>query len=120
MKHTDWCIQTHADYEHAIKRYDRRWPEHCTNCHASGVITWQEDPSPSGVGLSPGTMTFADPCPDCLEKGACPRCGNNNGHGWCIGEMEPCPACGWSEDDIDGHAPTEPECWCYLDERIGA
>jgi len=77
----------------------KKWPGHCPTCNGLGLIVYQDDPSPSGVSLSPGTMEFSDPC-DCLEDGNCPRCGKK---GWADcptettdWENEPCLYCGWS------------------------
>ncbi|RRR75478.1 MAG: hypothetical protein EI684_04545 [Candidatus Viridilinea halotolerans] len=39
-------------------------------------MSYEDDPSPAGAGLSPGSMTFSEPCV-CIEAQRCPRCGNN-------------------------------------------
>lgn len=48
----------------------------CTRCNGTGWLFYEDSPSPAGVSLAPGAMSFADPCPDCLEQGICPACGN--------------------------------------------
>lgn len=41
----------------------------------SGCVYTEDDPSPPGVSLSPGSYTFVDPC-ECVEAGICPWCGS--------------------------------------------
>lgn len=43
--------------------------------NGSGCILYDDDPSPAGISLSPGTYSYADPCP-CVEAGKCPDCGS--------------------------------------------
>lgn len=95
------------------------------------------DPSPAGVSLGGGWMEDADPCPDCIEQGLCPRCGRK-----C--SFEPagdndtlsCPHCEWDSQQAENHnawvslapqdmqeqclgafdlhaIPNEPECFCH-------
>ena len=83
-----------------------RWPNYCRKCEGKGEILYQEDPSAGGISLSPGTMTFGEPCPDCTEQGKCPRCGMLNAWNdddWDIGNLDEyswpkksCQECGWS------------------------
>lgn len=72
----------------------------CQNCKGTGQVGYNDDPSPSGVSLSPGTMVFTNPCPNCLEKGLCPGCGQT------IGEHDNCK-CGWVFDEEVYHLPTD-------------
>jgi hypothetical protein len=50
------------------------FPNHCKQCGGTGVIEYTDDPSPSGVSLSSGYMTYTDPC-SCIEHDLCPLCG---------------------------------------------
>lgn len=106
-----WRCAEMAD-DDAYKRlfYIRRFPKYCTHCDGTGMLTYEDDPSPAGVGLSPGTMTFEDPCPECVEKGICPRCGNM---AWPDDDVEwpqPCKFCNW-EEGVPG-VPPEERCRC--------
>lgn len=74
-QHTAQCIEAQAAHQQVVDEYNRQWPKHCTTCGGWGGSVSYYDPSPSGVGLSPGYMTEYDPCPDCTEQNRCPRCG---------------------------------------------
>lgn len=112
-------------------RWQARWPNSCSHCEGNGGFYSSYDPSPSGVSLSPGSIMDWDPCPDCTEKGICPRCGNDlpliaykddeTGE-WAVDPDEtdankPCLRCGWNPNAPD-FCPPEMECWCgYEAER---
>ena len=78
-------------------KYECTWVNHCRICNGVGEIIYSDDPSASGVSLSPGTMEFDDPC-ICLESSHCPRCGRFI-HAWDKDtyqeEFPECPICGW-------------------------
>ena len=112
MDHTAECLKAQDDATRAGAEYDRRWPGHCRSCNGWGGRSYRYDPSPSGVALSPGWMEDFEPCPDCAEKGLCPRCmkatmPEDGGEG-------PCPACGWTPKD---GRPWIPECICWPGEE---
>jgi hypothetical protein len=81
------------------------------------VIYYQDDPSPAGLSLSPGFMTFDDPCPECVEEGRCPLCGKETQFSD-YDDVDICPSCGWkypiTTDAMNAAeiAPEEPECIC--------
>ena len=79
------------------QKYERTWPNYCRRCNGSGVVEYEDDPSAGGVALSPGTMTFEDPC-DCFTMALCPRCGRYI-HKWMDEVFDDpfpeCPVCGW-------------------------
>lgn len=113
MNHTDECVQATEAAQKAQEAWAAQWPNHCKTC--KGVGGWVDtfDPSPAGVPLGAGVMHDCDPCPDCVERGICPRCGqpgltdeergdDSTGEG-------PCKQCGWNHDDA---LPELPECWC--------
>jgi len=95
-----------------------RWPNYCRKCSGTGEITYQDDPSPAGISLSGGTITYSDPCPDCTPKGRCPRCGyeawnifdwlheNADEYEW---PRKPCQECGWSYTNYT-NSPDEYSC----------
>ena len=78
----------------------------CSKCGGTGFVVYEDDPSPSGVSLSPGTMMFSDPCPECYEKDICPRCGRQLPEESAIDdeneEYDVCYGCGW--DSKSGEA----------------
>ncbi len=113
FEHTEGCKQTHE--EHLARRgaYISLWSNYCRTCCGAGNTCWTEDPSPAGISLSSGSLVFCDPCPDCLERGICPRCGqqvwDSNDF---TGDPVACPECGWREESPDC-LPPEPECRCW-------
>jgi hypothetical protein len=110
MNHTATCIANFAQHEAELAAYQERWPEHCQACrgHGGGVIAY--DPSPAGVSLSQGCMYDFEPCPECYDKGICPRCAKPM-----VANMDEdlpanCPHCGWKQGQ---GAPGAPECDCW-------
>jgi hypothetical protein len=77
--------------------YEKQWPNHCRTCGGWGEHRHSFDPSPDGVSLGAGSMEDAVPCPDCAEKGLCPRC---------MHIVEPdeifCPSCGCDQERPEG------------------
>ena len=114
--HTEACtdFQSKMRYERVV--YHLTWPKYCRNCDGLGEIVYNDDPSASGVGLSPGSMEFSDPC-QCLEHGNCLRCGRYNAE-WLNAEddMLKCPVCGWVYQSSPGCPPGwDGECNCIDD-----
>lgn len=103
--------------------YATKYPSYCQHCGGWGGSVYSYDPSPAGVSLSSGCMYDWEPCPECLEKGICPRCGTQHdpdSEWWA--EPSGCPSCGWTEDDgtewhrqTDGMPPPW-ECYCWEDD----
>jgi hypothetical protein len=108
MDHTDECLSAHARWQQDDQQWLARWPHHCRRCGGWGEGSELYDPSPSGVALPPGYIHLSDPCPECVERGLCPRCGASG-----LPEDGPCAACGWNHDD---GRPPQPECWCHCEE----
>lgn len=128
MEHTKQCQEATAKAQKAIEEFDQKWPKCCKKCGGAGELEYTYDPSPAGVSLAPGTMTDADPCPDCAEKGVCARCGEPLPEVfWSEGDWpKPCPHCGTLFGWIYIHGvqrenkawigeirPELPECWCW-------
>lgn len=98
----------------ARQEWARKWPNHCQKCGGWGGFWSHYDPSPSGVGLSPGYMEQFDPCV-CWEEGHCPRCGEPCAMGSDHKDgktIEVCE-CSWDTAKPDG-IPGEGECVCWL------
>jgi len=110
--------------ERAIASYEASWPKYCRDCHGWGGKTSYYDPSPAGVGLSPGSMADFDPCPTCVEQGICPRCGEESADLVAADEYSDkfaCELCGWDElnnneciPESDPY-PLECDCWEWQD-----
>jgi len=103
----------------AIADYIEKWPGHCEDCQGWGGKVSYYDPSPAGVGLSPGSMQDFDPCPTCLDAGICPRCGEKSAD---LVEEDyydkfECSSCGWDDeknnDGMPEGDPYPPECDCW-------
>jgi hypothetical protein len=117
--HTPECqarLDARAD---EIAAYRANWPNHCKACHGWGGGYTTYDPSPSGVTLGHGVMHDFDTCAACVDKGLCPRCGEELSSGWSDLALrtEPptthCPACRWRDDETLG-CPEPPECLCWV------
>lgn len=107
MECTNTCKANRARYEQLLAEHVTKWPDYCRCCDGWGQFTYSYDPSPKGVSLSSGWLEDAEPCPDCVEKGVCARCGKD---GLGLESEGPCLYCNW---DYDNGLPTEPECWCW-------
>lgn len=105
--HTKFCV----DAQNALKEFEAKHPQYCRKCRGFGVVCYNDDPSPSGVSLSSGSIEYCDPCGHCIEQDRCPYCG-----GQIFGENENmfC-ACGWESNENGeskaGGAPIV-ECYC--------
>lgn len=83
------------------QEFDERYPAYCRTCQGFGLV--------GDVGYSPEDG-FPEPCPDCIEKGRCPRCGviglqlRLDGDG---DVMADCLRCGWTEADPCGRPESE-------------
>ena len=113
-EHTASCNKRQKEYKNTVADFTARFPTYCRTCRGWGTITYQDDPSPAGVGLSPGTMEFIEPCPKCVELGHCQQCMSR---GLNIDGTE-CQDCGWhyreGEDNPDPPGLEEqPDCGCY-------
>lgn len=45
----------------------------CKTCEGTGGVGWYENHSPYGSGQD-WSMYMTDLCPDCADKGLCPKC----------------------------------------------
>lgn len=111
-------------FEAAVAKYTAEWPDHCEQCNGWGGATSYYDPSPAGVGLSPGSFADYEPCFTCLEEGKCPRCSgpadlveSPDGD-----EYYACTVCGWDElkklPGVPDDVPFHMDCTCWEDEAI--
>jgi superfamily II DNA or RNA helicase len=108
-----------AHFEQLVQRYLSEWPNYCEDCGGWGGHYSTYDPSPSGVGLSPGFMTDYDPCETCVENDICPRCGENT-ISLIDGKSEDwyeCKSCRWDDrqgfEGMPQDPPMPPECNCW-------
>ena len=117
-EHTDQCQRQHTFAKVERARYTARWPRYCHTCKGEGALYYTYDPSPAGVSLAPGSMEDCDPCPDCVERGICPRCGEQvwDDDSWDMFPSTPlvCGLCGWNEHKSNG-LPPEGECCCWAE-----
>ena len=95
----------------ARRQWQQQWPNHCTRCEGAGVLEYDDDPSPTGVSLAPGTMRFTDPCPQCVEYDLCPRCGGDLDE-LTGDEALTCPHCGWNSENPE-RCPPDPREGCF-------
>lgn len=111
VTHDEECIR---DFERGLPRakaYEQQWPHYCRQCDG-----WGGKP----YGGSYWEPPDFDDCPNCMEKGICPRCG-----GSIATEEDPddikeqCGHCGWDGQHVDDGHPGLPGCWCNVQEDIG-
>lgn len=113
IKNSPTCLSFQQRQLAAIKEFEDGFPNACGNCGGTGAICYSYDPSPAGVSLAPGMMTDCDPCPVCIEKGFCPKCGKRT----LDQDGTVCSFCGWDWDSNSG--PRKPDfegCCCNEDE----
>lgn len=109
IKHSTECQAAMTARTNETVAYLRAWPDHCRRCHGWGGFHSTYDPSPDS-GLSPGSMADFDTCPDCYDKGLCPRClaprtdDHDDAH---------CQACSWDEWTDGCPEPAECCCWTF-------
>ncbi len=113
--HTMACLR--ADARQGLIRgvWLANWPNHCTKCEGWGGFWYPFDPSPAGVALSPGVMEDFDVCPQCVECGCCPRCGEQIFPSQ-TAEVEQCPFCDFDFEHPEGCPPAN-ECYCWENTR---
>jgi hypothetical protein len=99
MEHTAECLHRTQLFTEAIAEYQARWPNYCRKCNGWGSKTVYDSIEAWGANCS---MPSEEPCPDCLEKDLCPRCGVLMGLDWENITYAACPHCGWSEEEADG------------------
>lgn len=76
----------YAQAKEAQAAYRAQWPNHCKRCGGWGLLGWTEAHG----------ERFEEPCDDCVAAGLCPRCG---AEGLDSENPEPCPTCGWNNDE---------------------
>lgn len=98
----------------------------CKKCNGSGFLSYFENQSPLGSGLT-WNEEFIDFC-NCLDRGLCPSCGmfwkdkNDGFSNYCDGETEEfgCIFCLWNSTSPPGNEPFEDDCWLTLEEMFKA
>jgi ribosomal protein S27AE len=116
LRHTKVCQVTQSLWIDSYSRVARDYPAHCKKCRGSGIIRYRDDPSAGGVSLSSGSLEYAEPCPECLEKSFCPVCGlpsviDDPAHD----DYSYCPRCGWEEKGSKELYYEYPDCDCGWD-----
>lgn len=91
LTHTEECLQAKAEVERRQEAWRKRWPNHCEDCN--------------------GVQEY--PCPTCLTRGICPRCGGEEGVD-VSGDYAFCRSCGYREDAEIDHRD-HPDYCCLPD-----
>lgn len=115
--HSAECIAEHKAIDDSRAAWLAQWPDYCRKCDGYGRHSYTEM---HGFGYGSGEE-LSDPCPECVERMKCPRCGqaglqeDAEPDGAGIG---PCSCCGWNDDA--GLPPTSGEvlqpCACVVAE----
>lgn len=108
--HTPECQGYNDARKAEIAAWTDHWPDYCKRCGGWGGFASTSDH---------GTIVEFDTCPDCIDKGLCPRCGQEliigpdvRAHPGLESITTLCPACRWRDDDTLG-CPEPPECYCW-------
>lgn len=83
--HSRECIALAESDAHMRWVFAETWPRYCRTCDANGTA--------SQFSFVPNWL--AEPCPDCLAVGKCPRCAGSSD--W----DTICSGCGWAGDEDD-------------------
>lgn len=116
--HTPNCLAVQNRIEYLNHWFILAYPHHCPECDGLGLHTYRYDPSASGVSLGGGYLEESEPCPSCLEKDHCPKCGESvdwvEYSDWKQEDHYLCPSCGWRDNDDDqSRFFSEYECDCW-------
>lgn len=118
--HTKRCAIARSRMEFKRNEFARRYPNYCRKCGGAGGFMWHYDPSPAGVSLAGGYMVDAEPCPECVEQGKCPKCGHQHEITDPVNppfsdEDFACESCGYVplQDDPPPTAQPDYECHCW-------
>jgi hypothetical protein len=108
--HREGCWYPKAIEEN--RRWSEHWPYACERCGGWGGFSFYDHDT--------GYQGY-DPCPDCLERGYCPRCGGGviTEAYWDAGHVAICDNCSYVEATTPGEPPpVEDPCSCmgYFDE----
>ena len=114
MQHTDKCLALQKKYADAIRAWEARYPQYCHTCYGSGFLETRDSVP---YGSTNVTLVGEDPCPQCVEKGICPRCGKFLIFDPDNDEREICVFCKWDEKNGDPRPPDfEGPCECEMTE----
>ena len=56
------------------QQFEKRYPHYCHTCNGWGTLPELYDPSPDGIGLSPGFLVMHEPCHACEGSEHIPTC----------------------------------------------
>ena len=113
MFHTSDCLKSNLKYEEFYKDWIHRYPNYCASCGGWGATVVVGCSVPYG-NTSVNLPDEVDICPDCLEQGICPRCGEHSMVDQ-DSDAEHCTSCGWVNGDSG--LPEPPECYCFFHPR---
>lgn len=117
--HTPNCLAVQNRLSHQNHVFMLAYPHHCPECDGLGVHISRYDPSASGVSLAyGGCFLEIEPCPSCLGKDRCPKCGESvdwlEYSDWLQEDHYLCRSCGWRDNDYSqSRFFSEYECDCW-------
>lgn len=123
--HTQKCLDLQATREKIHLEWITAWPSYCHHCHATGEISTPGSSVPYG-SINVNLPDDVDPCPECSEKGKCPRCGKVIANAEDPDEYDAffnlpkaCPECGfsWGKDKEDNEPWLIDECSCWYEKE---
>lgn len=101
VTHTDACLALVVSCKATRSAWIAQYPRYCRTCTGFGGRAILNYPNEPDDFLA---------CPDCLERGICPRCGAADANPDAPLDGKPiCQVCGWSYDDS---LPFVAECYC--------
>lgn len=111
-RHDATCIRRRI----ADALYEQEWPNSCKVCGATGVVVGPGCSVPYG-STNVNLPDEEDLCPECEEKGLCPRCAGPRVWDEVAEAFLACPTCGFHNDKLNGDpTPGRPLVDCYCEE----
>lgn len=98
MIHTAECLAFQERVNKAHDEYEAQWPNHCRHCNGWGGFAQYNYPR------EPDDF---ESCGDCIDKGICPRCGQQawSDEDLFNNDVLVCPHCGWKDGNLDSGCP---------------
>lgn len=76
MRHLESCVRNAVSTREKREEYNDNYPMYCEGCEGWGGTITVSDPYLSTTPDLGDNSVEVDNCPDCIERGKCPRCGS--------------------------------------------
>lgn len=118
MEHSQECKKARDEIMRKFKEWENLHPNYCRACNGRGGAYEPGDQVPWGSTVASLPDIF-EPCPECVERGICPWCGDGGLTSEDRGDEStgdgPCRVCG--HDPLTECTPSPSfDCFCQYDE----